>query len=342
MRVSVAAIFVALLGGCEMPRPIPPETYRECPKVEAGEPPLDSVLFITLRQPACPKAGVVTALTDYRARKPLYVASRNGMFTFYEPDQWVAGVEREHGKKERPLVVFIHGYRNSNAQALQTAWRIQEAARETAPVVAVTWPSYRKFAYYLWDETNAEWASEVWRSATLKLGSKFPHMIIIAHSMGNRLALGGLNYLKEQGLAGHVDRLVMASPDVDRATLREQLAKGIGTAVTIYGSRKDQALSLSWRDHSYPRGGDLSWWVEGRASDYTLAWLNGVEVIDTTDIDHSVDGHSAFIETREGREDLCRVIHSEGPERPGIAPLHSPGNYYRLIRTPVTDQCSSR
>lgn len=341
MRVSYLTLGCAvLLGGCQLPRPLLQSTYDRCPQVVSTAPPDDAVLFITMRQPLCFQDGVARNMTDLRSPAPLFAAYRQGVFSFYEPSPWFATLERQHGSKERPLVIFIHGFRTTNMEALDTAAHLHTVIKDDGPVLAVTWPSYGKFKDYLWDQTNAEWASSALASAALELGAKFPHIVIIAHSMGNHLALGAVGRLRDHGRGGHVDHLIMASPDVDRATLRQLLADGLGTPVTIYGSRKDQALTTSWRVHSYPRGGDLSWWVNGHDPDYTLAWLKGVEVVDTTDVDHSLIAHSAFLDTREGAEDLCRVVHGEGSTRPGIKQLDAPTNYYRLIGTSIADKCS--
>jgi pimeloyl-ACP methyl ester carboxylesterase len=344
MRIALIAVTcAAMLGGCQMPRPVLQSTYDRCPTLN-NQGPSGSILFITLRQPDCTDEAV-TKLTDLRARGALYAGLKDGTFSFYPLGQWLSALESQAPDKNKPLIIFIHGYRNTNAEALSVAARIQGAAEEDEPVVAITWPSYARYTSYYWDETNAEWAANYVTAPVLQIASRFPHVIIIAHSMGNRIALAIMSALRQQGLASHVDRLIMASPDVDRASVRSLLFNGVGANVTVYGSRKDQALSGSWRLHSYPRAGDLTWWVTGRDRDYSLAWIPNVEVIDTTAVDHSRVGHSAFIETREGAEDLCRVVHGAGQARLGIEPLeievpHAPKNYFRLVGTSTVDPCS--
>lgn len=327
-----------------MPRPILESTYEHCPAV-SKEQADQAVLFITLRQPDC-GGHTLTNLTDLRARFPLYAGLRDRAFGFYQSGQWLSALDKQAPDKSKPLIIFIHGYRNTNADALNVAYEIQKAARMDEPVVALTWPSYARYTSYYWDETNAEWAADELAGPVVQIASRFPHIVIIAHSMGNRIALALMGTLRQHGLASRVDRLVMASPDVDRASMRQLLWEGAGAKVTIYGSRKDQALSGSWRLHSYPRAGDLSWWVTGHDRDYSLAWIPGVEVIDTTDADHSRIGHSTFIDTRAGAEDLCRVIHGAGRGRPGIEALdkevpQAPENYFRLVGGSTGDACSS-
>jgi pimeloyl-ACP methyl ester carboxylesterase len=341
----VATACSALVAACQIPRTVPQSVYERCPPLSETQP-TTSTLFITLRQPNCAN-GAVAELTDKRAQRPLYSGLRGADLAFYREDQWLSVLEQQAPDKSKPLILFIHGYRNTNAEALGVARKIREAAKEDEPVIPITWPSYGHYTSYFWDETNAEWASNEAVEPVLQIVSRYPHVIIIAHSMGNRIALALMSELRQRGIASHVDHLIMASPDVDRASVRQLLWNGVGTRVTIYGSRKDQALSGSWRLHSYPRAGDLSWWVAGRERDYSLAWIPDLEIIDTTDVDHSRIGHSAFIETREGEEDLCRVVHGAGSTRPDIAPVYprlpqSQNNYFRLVRNPKPDWCSAR
>ena len=339
MRAPIRAASLGLfLAGCQLPRPLPQQAVGNCPLPLESPPRPGSTLFITLRLPDCAEGGTVRRLSDLRAPVPQYAGLINGQIAIYRQSAWISGLEGQAGPDDQ-LVLFVHGYRVSNEEALETASKIKTAIRTNSPVVALTWPSYGKYTDYLWDEANAEWASQAEETALLAIASRFPHVVIIAHSMGNRLALSAMNLLRQHGLASHVDHLIMASPDVDRSTLKGLFADGVGAKTTVYGSRRDQALSVSWRIHGYPRGGDLSWWVTGRDRDYSLAWLKDVEVVDTTEIDHSLDGHSAFIDTPEGADDLCRVIRGEGPKKRALEQLSAPTNYYRLVQSSIDDEC---
>lgn len=341
----VAVTGMTLLCGCQMPRPLLQTNEIGCPKYVQTPPTGSSLLFVTVREPDCRATGELPKLTDLRARNALFVASDDGVLQFFSQNQWLAALDRRIPDKGKPLILFIHGYRNSNADALSAAAKIALALKGREQVVSLTWPSYGRYTSYFWDETNADWASAIASGAVVEMVRRFPYVIIIAHSMGNRVALGLMDELRRHGLTAHVDHLVMASPDVDRSSLERVLSGGLGTRVTIYGSRRDQALSASWRAHSYPRGGDLSWWVTGRKRDDSLAWLPNVEVVDTTEIDHSVSGHSAFIETREGAEDLCRLVDGHGSGRPSLEPLKAhiskaPENYFRLVQSSSMDDCN--
>jgi hypothetical protein len=142
----------------------------------------------------------------------------------------------------------------------------------------------------------------------------------------------------------HVQRLIMASPDVDRAKAINEVPL-LGIPVTIYGSTRDQALTISWRDHGLPRAGDLSNAIVGHTPDFTLASWAGVDVVDTSGVDRSIVGHSDYISTPEGAADLCRVVNGE-PTR--VDRTRDPRGGKRLHwllvsnqKWPQTDRCAS-
>lgn len=342
MRLSSSfpLIFLLLLVNCQIPRPIVTEQYvAKCPP-STQEPPAGSKLFITLRLPDCRPGRAV--LTERRAEKLRFAAlDGGGGLMFFDRASWLSALAKRAAMRGgKPPVIFIHGYNNSNDEALDRAEAIARAVKRHE-VVALTWPSYGRKRAYFWDETNAEWAGGGARKAISEILTSFPKLIIIAHSMGNRPALEAVAELKAKGQASRVERLIMASPDVDRDSLAALLQpeRGLGTELTMYVSLKDQALSGSWRGHAYPRAGDFSWWVSGRDPYYAYAWLPHVEVIDTTEVDQSRLGHSAFIDTRAGAADLCRVLLGMGPDRPGVR--HLPGtplNYLQLDNT-ANDGC---
>jgi hypothetical protein len=63
-------------------------------------------------------------------------------------------------------------------------------------------------------------------------------------------------------------------------------------------------------------------------------------VVDTTGVDKSLLGHAAFIETREGAADLCRVVREKHPENGRDQPADVPTNYWTLRRGGVADVCN--
>lgn len=332
-------VVVPALGGCMMTRPLDPAKPPVVCQPSPDAPPQGAQLFLTLRLPDCTNGA---QLTDRRSEQLYFAAFENGRLTLHAPAPWLKALKARAGK--RPPLIFIHGYNNRNQAALERAVKLSQALSAGMgdyPVVALTWPSYGGFAHYYWDEANAEWSLEGAVTGLAQLTAWFDKSILLAHSMGNRLALPALDALRAKGEIGRIERFIMASPDVDRQWLQRKLntGTGIGTPVTIYVSLRDQPLSGSWRGHGHARAGDFSWWVSSRDRYYAFARFKDVEVVDTTRVDRTLLGHSAFIDTRRGGEDLCRIVNGIAPR--GIVQLpNTPENYGELTKESPRDDCN--
>jgi esterase/lipase superfamily enzyme len=250
-------------------------------------------------------------ITYYRGISALYGSvDRNLRTTFYDKARWdVARLERLRLAGPGTPVLFIHGYNNSHDEALLRGFAVADSIGPDFPVVVLSWPSYASRRRYVWDEANAEWSSATTRPVIEDLAKQGRSPIILAHSMGNRIALDALrHYRVRTGNHLPIERLIMASPDVDRQQVRESLIAGIGAPVTIYVSTDDQPLSASWRMHGLPRAGDLSGSVTGRVPHYYFHGIAKVELVNTAKVRRDVLGHSDFIETEQGAGDLCRIV----------------------------------
>lgn len=336
-------ILVPALAGCIMPRPWKYLAYEDTCAPAPDAPASDAQLFVTLRLPHCNDGR--TRLTHYRSKAFNYASSRGGRITIHSKEPWVTAFRARTGGR-LPLI-FIHGYNNSNEAALERSARLAKALAgraEAYPVIPITWSSYGGLPHYYWDEANAEWTVAEAVKAVAELTREFPETMLLAHSMGNRLALAAVEDLKARGRLAGVRQFIMAAPDVDRQWLEQKLrAPGaLGVPTTIYVSLRDQPLSLSWRGHGYPRAGDFSWWVSGRDRTFAFAWIDGVQVVDTTNVDRTLKGHSYFVESPRVAEDICRVVHNKGPGRRGIEAVPvggAPSNYVQITKASVPDEC---
>jgi esterase/lipase superfamily enzyme len=340
MRVALAGLTLALLTtSCAVPRPVDLTSYvQACPDSKQS-PAAATALFMTLRLPDCRAAQV--QLTKWRAERLRFASIGPAGILFHERQAWVDEVKRRLADHPGAPVLFIHGFNNSNQQALDRAAKIQRALRNNRQVVVLTWPSYARKSAYFWDEANAEWAQDYVPQAIDAMMAASPDVVLIGHSMGNRLVLAGVNDLRAHHLLNRIEALIMASPDVDRQELQRALAPplGLGLSPTIYVSAKDQALSTSWRFHGYPRAGDFSDWITGRRPYYAFP-DEIAEVIDTTQIDSSTLGHSAFIDAPAGAADLCRVILRTPAKDRDVQHRHgTPSNYLELIGLGTPDAC---
>jgi pimeloyl-ACP methyl ester carboxylesterase len=336
MRVvlPLSLLAIPLLAGCMMPRPWRLPATTNCQ--ESASPPVESTLFLTLRLPDC-RTGI---LTRYRGDKLRFAAATGkGRPTLYREKAWFDDLARRvSAQNESAPILFIHGYNNTNEEVIERSDRLVGAMGGRRTVIALTWPSYGKKTGYFWDEANAEWALDHASAAVAQIVQKYPATVIVAHSMGSRLALRAVADLNRSGHLGKVPRLILAAPDIDREALVNawKPPNAPPLDVTMYVSRRDQPLSASWRGHAYPRAGDFSWWVTGRQPHYAFSEVQRLQVVDTTDIDGTSLGHSAFIDVTEGAIDLCRVILSPTANR---AVVNIGANYYRIVGKGPDDDC---
>ncbi|HVF36733.1 MAG TPA: alpha/beta fold hydrolase [Sphingomicrobium sp.] len=262
---------------------------------------------------------------------------------FFGNDHWDRELDRQLAAYPKTPIVYIHGFNNDNGEALARAAAIRLAVGNDRPVIALTWPSYASKRKYFWDEANAEWTTDEAHALLEHLAGRRSGVIIIAHSMGNRIAL---DLLRGWASRTHrplpVQRLVMASPDVDRDWFIRLARRGFPVPVTLYASTRDQPLSASWRSHGHARAGDLSTWVTGNVNGDPYRHLRDVQsldIVDTSDVAEGLLKHADFIESWQGAADLCRVVRGEHTAK-GRAKMTD--NMERLLAKPDgTEPCTA-
>ena len=136
------------------------------------------------------------------------------------------------------------------------------AARFDGPAIAFLWPSQRQLAKYTWDEENARWTQAYFDAVLADLAKLAPELVLVSHSMGNRIAMDGLGRLQATSpeLAARVRTVVLASPDVDRELFDRDMAPDIvrdGRRIALFASGHDVPLRSSWAVHGNPRAGDV-------------------------------------------------------------------------------------
>lgn len=163
------------------------------------------------------------------------------------------------GTKE--VFVFTHGYNMTFNESAELAAKL--AYNVERPVVIFDWPSKGKLFQYGVDAGNNEWSQEHFnrlleelKAIKEKSGLK---LNLIAHSMGNRLAIRSAPVLKGQHL---FERMFLVDPDFDAETFMHYLiryaqnnnvsenstadsATTEPTKVQILFSRKDRALPFA-------------------------------------------------------------------------------------------------
>jgi len=312
----------------------------------AGCPAMTRQVAITAERPLY---VVATSLPDCRGTSPVLTVGRGTPMPFGAPTPYdgpvrygVAGPPRLPGgklaafdltgapawrlklradiaaSKSKRVLLFVHGFNNSPDEALSRADAIGVATGFDGPVIAFLWPSQRAVAKYMWDEENNRWTQPYLDSLLLALTSESDDVVLVAHSMGNRIAIDALRDLQRShpGLSTHVSTIVLASADVDREIFDRDLAPAIvspGRQIIVYASRVDRVLQTSWAVHGRARAGDVNCVYDlwrGRKTAATHCYpkaRTGLVVVDTSAVSRAL-GHADFVETPEGAADLCHVV----------------------------------
>lgn len=159
-------------------------------------------------------------------------------------------------------LVFVHGFNTSFEEALyrhaQIVWDLQFKGVN----VLFSWPSRGGAQNYIYDKDSALGARDAFITvlSLLKAQPNITSIHVVAHSMGNLVALESLAHHPHTAAPLNLGELVLAAPDVDRDTFRTLIPKlaGAGAGLTLYASSADWALALSKRlAGSIPRAGDV-------------------------------------------------------------------------------------
>ncbi|WP_431324541.1 alpha/beta hydrolase [Rhizobium sp. YTU87027] len=205
---------------------------------------------------------------------------------------------------DRSAFVFIHGFNNRFEDSVyRFAQIVHDSGVHSAPIL-VTWPSRGSLLAYGYDRESTNYT----RNALEKLfqylanDKEIKEVSILAHSMGNWLAIEGLRQMaiRNGGLPAKFKNVMLAAPDVDVDVFRSEIAD-MGKQYprfTLFVSRDDRALAFSrriWGD--IPRLGSID---PEQAPYKEELEANRIAVIDMTKVKAGDSlHHSKFAESPE-------------------------------------------
>lgn len=217
--------------------------------------------------------------------------------------EWV----RKNRNGKRQVLIFVHGFNNTYADAvLRFAQIVHDAGTDAEPIL-FTWPSRGDVFDYLYDKESTNYSRRALEDLILQ-ATKSPDVAdvtILAHSMGAWLTAEALRdiAMRNKTIPAKVRNVVLASPDIDIDVFRRQFIE-MGPRrphFTILTSTNDKALQVS----SFLSGGVGR--VGGTDPTPYAPVLKelGVSVIDTSAITSSDPlGHNAFADT----PDIVRLL----------------------------------
>ncbi|WP_082473220.1 alpha/beta hydrolase [Methylobacterium sp. Leaf85] len=217
----------------------------------------------------------------------------------------------ESGSDE--ALIFVHGFNNSFEDAIfrtaQIAWDLQYKG---LPIL-FSWASRGVIGDYLYDRESAQIArpSFIKLLQMLKNETSIKKVHILAHSMGNLLALDALSSSGTTITPLSVGQFIMAAPDVDREQFMQMIPSisKIAQGMTLYASSEDKALKFSKALFKAPRAGDL---VLG-----TPIILPRLESIDVSVLGDEILGlnHNVFSSSKSVMNDIKLLLAGSLPPR---------------------------
>jgi esterase/lipase superfamily enzyme/GNAT superfamily N-acetyltransferase len=215
---------------------------------------------------------------------------------------------------DRHNLLYIHGYQNSFNDAAKRAAQIGVDLKINGSTFFFSWPSSATTAGYPADEATIETSIKYCQEFVIEILKAFPDipLHVLAHSMGNRLALNLFECLAAlDSVPGKLGQLIFAAADVDVDRFNDSIEKikHLPQRLTSYVSRGDLALHLSERIHDFPRVGLAP----------PILRHNHVDTILAEDFAISeVLGHGYYAEAEALLTDLFSLIRHGSPpdERP--------------------------
>ena len=256
------------------------------------------------------------------------------------------------------VCLFVHGADEGFNDAARDAAALAYSLEY--PLVFYSWPSVPKTFSYVVDGGNNEWSQAHFNTFIRDLlefrKSHKLDLIIVSHSMGNRLVIRAAAHMERTQLVKDAE---LVSPDIDAETFKHYVMgmENQGAVLRLYTSTRDKMLPLSQMvyggyyrlgegvgdvfgglkksdkdDDNNQKGGDK----QEADADVNVAASSGnhmphhkrglVERIDFTEIDEGLSGHSIPFSM------LASMIHTDLPGK-GLALVSSkPGKGSRLAR----------
>lgn len=152
---------------------------------------------------------------------------------------------------ERDVLVFIHGFNTTFADAaLRFSQIVHDSGFKGVPVL-FTWPSRGKLLAYPYDRESALYSRDQFENGLRAIARDIGagRMDVLAHSMGTLLTIETLRQASIRGdgnFGGKLRDVMLASPDIDLDVFKTQ-ARQINRPMTVFVSKDDKALAFSRR-----------------------------------------------------------------------------------------------
>ncbi len=231
------------------------------------------------------------------------------------------------------VLVFVHGYNTNYQEAVFRMAQLKADRSYDETTVLFAWPSFGTLTGYLADRESSTYSRDYLEQVLNEIARipKVKSINLVAHSMGNWLAVETLRQAKLRAKSPFLDKLgnvVLLSPDIDVDVFVSQLdvIGKLKRPIIVALSKNDLALAASQRI-----AGDIS--RVGNALVDNPRAQAAIERYDLKVVDLSQVqggdflGHSKFIEALPELEHIARNGETgAGGSAPGIFQVDSAGD----------------
>ncbi|MBI4887384.1 MAG: alpha/beta hydrolase, partial [Acidobacteria bacterium] len=176
-----------------------------------------------------------------------------------EEAEWrrrLAGAVRDTSASAAALV-YVHGYSSSPGTAVTQGLQVRARGGHHGPLVVFLWPTHELYVVptpvhvYRDDARAAARSGRPLARVLRAVDSLAPGSVLVAHSMGSRVALDAVitdSAAHAQFAARPLRAMGIFSPDVSASVFRETFAPqlpGIARRVALYGASRDYVLGAS-------------------------------------------------------------------------------------------------
>jgi esterase/lipase superfamily enzyme len=244
--------------------------------------------------------------------------------------QYFAAVRQrlaEIGADRKSCFVFVHGYNVNFEMAAQRTAQMYFDLQFAGVPMFYSWPSRASLRHYFTDRNEINYSRDHLRRFLLSVvkQSSAERIHVIAHSMGADAVCQAISSLGED--QSRFDQIVLAAPDIDADVFEQQILprlKGKSRRTTLYCSRNDWALRMSYQFNASPRVGDSS-------RDPFVA--DGLDTVDATDIDTELLGHTYYGDCIKLLQDMGQLLARDArPAERQLEPFYVIGGlpYWRF------------
>ncbi len=176
-----------------------------------------------------------------------------------EAAEWrrrLASAVRDTSAREAVLV-YVHGYSSSPGTAVAQGVQVRARGGHAGPLVVFLWPTHELYVVptpvhvYRNDARAAARSGPALARVMRAVDSLAPGAVLVAHSMGSRVALDAVisdSAAHAQFTARPLRAMGIFSPDASASVFRETFAPqlpGIARRVAMYGASRDYVLGAS-------------------------------------------------------------------------------------------------